>query len=322
MIPKKYFYYEEWNVGIQKKYQINTPEDIKTHLHSHTTIWLKNKFHFQADPFLVEYEDKLYVFYEAWNHTWSRGRIRCRVLDSNLNELEDFEVDGINSLKCHLSFPNVFLHDGNFYMMPETFEDQKIYLFQATDFPKQWQLVNTLAEGISLVDSALIINNHSAKEAVIKGNDADEVQETHYKFYLVSSTHKGNQLVIHMANELTGDWLTYQGEIHIADKHNRLAGAAITLNNQMYLPFQERHPSEYGKSVYIKPINIDKQSWHEQAGVQILPFDEAYPAGLHTLNVTENYIVVDAKREVFQPFNFFIRKYRQLAKPIKKLLKK
>lgn len=321
MIPRRYFYHEEWNIGIQKKQQINTPKDIPTHLQTHSTIWLKNKFHFQADPFLVEYDDYVYVFYEAWNHTWTRGRIRCRVLDSSLNEQEDFEVEGVNRLGCHLSFPNVFLHDGSFYMIPETFEDKKVYIFQATDFPKKWTLVNTLAEGISLVDSTLIIKDPSAKEAVIKGDDADEIQDTPYKFYLVSGTHKDNQLVIHMANELTGDWVRYTGDIATADHHNRLAGATIRLNDATYLPFQERHPSEYGKSVYIKPINIDKHSWHEQAGVQILPFDEAYPAGLHTLNVTENHIVVDAKREVFQPFNFFIRKYRQLAKPIKQLFK-
>lgn len=311
MIPKKYLYHEEWNTGIQKKNTLETPADIPKHLKQHKTYWLTRKYHFQADPFLVEHDNKLYVFYEAFNHNWLNGQIRCRVLDTSFHELEDFEVKDVNKLGCHLSFPYVFLHKGDYYMIPETYQDKKVHIFKATSFPYRWALVKTAVQDKKLLDSTILIKK-------MVNDKGDESQ----RLYLISSTHKHNKLVIYVANELTGDWQEYKGNISVADHHNRLGGGVIRLNNKTYMPFQERHSGVYGRSVFIKPVDIDDNGWCEQVGEQVLPFYDEYPSGLHTLNITDNYIVVDVKRELFQPFHFFVRKKRQIAIFINKLLYK
>ena len=81
------------------------PDNTLEILSKSTAQQLKKKYTFQADPFLIEKDDKLYVFYEALSFRNSKGTLRCRVLDRELVELEDIRLEGFDDLKCHLSFP-------------------------------------------------------------------------------------------------------------------------------------------------------------------------------------------------------------------------
>ncbi|MFW2177030.1 MULTISPECIES: glucosamine inositolphosphorylceramide transferase family protein [unclassified Moraxella] len=292
---KKYFYHEEWNIGIAKKSSDLTLDTLTNICQDDKIVWLAVRYHFQADPFLFEYQGKLYVFYEALNHSWVKGHLRCRVLDSNLHELEDFALDDINALGSHLSFPQVWQTNGEIFLMPESHEKNAIYIFKAIDFPKKWQVVQTIDNG-KYIDSVVFENNNQK--------------------WLVTSLHKtAERKVFGYQNEA---WKAIEIEYISDDNHSRLGGGAfrLVLDEQVYLPVQENHLKEYGKSLFIKALHINSNSqpltWQELTQTQIQSQSVIYPDGLHTLNISENYIIIDAKRWVFQPFNFFVRKYRQI----------
>lgn len=292
---KKYFYHEEWNIGIANKPKDLTLDNLSHLCQDDTLTWLSVRYHFQADPFLLKYQGKLYVFYEALNHSWIKGALRCRVLDSDLQEIEDFALDDINALGCHLSFPQLWQADGDIYLMPESHEKNAIVIFKAVDFPKKWQIVQTIDNG-KYIDSVVFHNNNQQ--------------------WLISSLHKTAERKVFRFQNAT--WQTVNINYTSDDNHSRLGGGAFRLvfGEQVYLPVQENHPKEYGKSLFIKALHINTNTqpitWQELTQTQIQSHSARYPDGLHTLNISENYIIVDAKRWVFQPLNFFVRKYRQI----------
>ncbi|VTP62755.1 Uncharacterised protein [Leclercia adecarboxylata] len=96
------------------------------------------KYIFQADPFIIDKDDRLYVFYEAFSFLNSKGVLRCRILNNALEEIEDLKLEGFDDLKCHLSFPFLFQLDGKLFMIPESSERKEVILFQSVDFPARW----------------------------------------------------------------------------------------------------------------------------------------------------------------------------------------
>ena len=100
------------------------PDNTLDILRRSTAQRLKKKFTFQADPFLLEKEDKLYIFYEAFNFRNSKGILRCRILDKNLKELDDVKLEGFDNLKCHLSFPFLFTTNAVSYTHLDVYKRQ------------------------------------------------------------------------------------------------------------------------------------------------------------------------------------------------------
>ncbi|WP_019520886.1 glucosamine inositolphosphorylceramide transferase family protein [Faucicola boevrei] len=300
---KKYFYQEIWNIGIIRHDKPTKVDELTNICQDKKVYWLQEKYHFQADPFLVEHNNHLYVFYEALNHTWVKGHLRCRVLDLQMNELDDFAIDDINMLGCHLSFPQIYYIDNEFYLMPESHENQAIYLFKATDFPKKWQKITQISDQ-PCIDSVLYFDKNQGRYIIISNN-----QKTLTRHLFVSQ-----DLTEHWQKiNLTDDF------IQADNTHQRLGGGVIEIDKTLFLPMQEFDRKEYGKSLFIKHIILPSMengqaitAWQETTECQIKSQSECYPDGLHTLNISEHYVIVDAKRWGFQPLNFFVRKYRQI----------
>ena len=55
----------------------------------------------------------------------------------------------------HLSFPFVFEHDGEIYMVPETANDRSVKLYKATSFPTGWIEVKVLLADVVAVDTVV-----------------------------------------------------------------------------------------------------------------------------------------------------------------------
>lgn len=81
------FYHESWDIMIIKDHGTHLfPDNTLEILNKSAAQQLKKKYTFQADPFLIEKDDKLYVFYEAFSFRNSKGTLRCRILDRELTE--------------------------------------------------------------------------------------------------------------------------------------------------------------------------------------------------------------------------------------------
>ncbi len=107
---------------------------------------------FWADPFLIEKNGQMFVFFENYIYGTGRGKISVGVYrDQKLHVLGD-ALD----LPYHLSFPFVFEHEGDIYMMPEICEAKRVEIWKAVEFPLKWQRHATALEGQSVADPVLL----------------------------------------------------------------------------------------------------------------------------------------------------------------------
>jgi hypothetical protein len=106
---------------------------------------------FVADPFMIKADGGWYMFFEVLNVERDKGQIG---LATSRNGLQWEYQRIVLSEPFHLSYPYVFSNNGEYFMIPESFEDQAIRLYRADPFPFKWSYVATLLDG-PWVDSSI-----------------------------------------------------------------------------------------------------------------------------------------------------------------------
>ncbi|WP_424961813.1 glucosamine inositolphosphorylceramide transferase family protein [Leclercia adecarboxylata] len=278
-IIKKLFFHESWDIMIiNSNGQHVFPDNTLDILKNSKAQQLHKKYIFQADPFIIDKDDRLYVFYEAFSFLNSKGVLRCRILNKALEEIEDLKLEGFDDLKCHLSFPFLFQLDGKLFMIPESSERKEVILFQSVDFPARWEKVKVLVSDMAVTDNVVF--------------ELDGVS------YLVSTT-MDNELVIHTSEGLLGDWKLISPNLDVCNVHFRGAGKPYSINNKTYIFTQECNPDVYGKSIFIKELTSLTPHNYEEKLVGKISASINNSDGIHTLNFTDNYIVYDTKHLTF-----------------------
>ena len=112
---------------------------------------------FVADPFLFYENDQWYMFFEVFNINSGRGEIGLATSSDGLHWNYDQIV---LSEEIHLSYPFVFKHNGEYYLIPETYMANEVRLYSATAFPYNWTYVSTLVAGRDFVDPSLFYYNN------------------------------------------------------------------------------------------------------------------------------------------------------------------
>jgi hypothetical protein len=108
--------------------------------------------HYYADPFLHSDGNRVWLFFEDFEYSAGRATIRCASLNPD-GSLGD-------SVTClapdyHVSYPFVFTHQGQTYMIPESKQNRSIQLFRASAFPTTWDLDRVLMKNVDAVDVSL-----------------------------------------------------------------------------------------------------------------------------------------------------------------------
>lgn len=279
------FYHESWDIMIIKDNASHTfPTNTLDILNRTPARQLKKKYTFQADPFIIERNNKVYIFYEALSFRNSRGILRCRILDTDLAELDDVKLDGFDYLKCHLSFPFVFEVHDQLFMIPESSERKEVTLFQCVDFPQRWKAIKVLISDVALTDNVFFSLNGAC--------------------YLLSTT-MNNELMIHTAEHVSGPWRKITPTLQLSNLHQRGAGAPHNIEGKMYFLTQECTPETYGKSIYIKELVTINAFYFDEKLIAQVNATINQSDGVHTLNFTNNYLVYDSKINTFSLFSIF-----------------
>ncbi|HCR4046075.1 TPA: hypothetical protein OOF41_004307 [Citrobacter freundii] len=273
------FYHESWDIMIIKDNGTHLfPDNTLEILNKSAAQQLKKKYTFQADPFLIEKDDKLYVFYEAFSFRNSKGTLRCRILDRELTEIDDVKLEGFDDLRCHLSFPFLININNQLFMIPESSERKEVILFQSIEFPARWKQVKVLISDIELTDNVFISINEAC--------------------YLLSTT-MDNEIIIHSADHIYGQWQRITPSLKVSNPHHRGAGASYQVENKMYFLTQECTPETYGKSIYIKELVTLNDANFDENLIEQINSSINHSDGVHTLNFSNNYIVYDTKINQF-----------------------
>src|SRR5438067_893938 len=105
-----------------------------------------------ADPFVVEKSGRYYIFFEELIYAEGKAHIAMLELDRagrTSTPSRVLEAD------YHLSYPYIFEHDGQLWMLPESSRSRRVELYRCVDFPLSWKRECVLLEDVRLVDATL-----------------------------------------------------------------------------------------------------------------------------------------------------------------------
>ncbi len=243
-----------------------------------TILWKKSNFRrWYADPFLADEDGKTYCFVELMDNHVKYGLIG--VID------EKGKVTPVVDAGYHLSFPNVFEHDGRWFMMPESSANKDLHLYVADTFPYKWSFYKTLLNDVKVCDS-VFFGIEGGEFLLVYDFDGSVHEVVIYEFDW-QKLEVGKKLCV----------------IPDPKKLLRPAGKVIYQNGKVIIPTQKGTDS-YGEDVLFNEIVKTKD------GFSIVPteFETHYPEDVvskydhkHTYNTCGDKAVLDFSKLVFSP---------------------
>jgi hypothetical protein len=231
---------------------------------------------FYADPFLFEKGGKTFLFFEDFRYDEGRAVISCCEIGPDGTPGLPFEV-----LRCphHLSYPYVFEHEGEIYMIPETKENRMLELYRATNFPRSWAAEAVLLDDMYVVDAT--------------------IQKVNGRFWMFAGVSNGkysnsDELCLFFADALTGPWTPHRNNPVVSDvRRSRPAGALFYDEGRLIRPSQDCGKAYGYALVFSEVLTLNETEYEERQIARLNP--EVVPGcvGTHTYNRTEQFEVVD-----------------------------
>ena len=108
---------------------------------------------FVADPFLLRRDGRLFLFFEAWRRGSGQGDLCWAERDA----AGAWRYSGVAlDEPFHLSYPFVFEHEGEVFMIPESRSQRDVRLYAARPFPGRFELRRVLLSGERYADTSLV----------------------------------------------------------------------------------------------------------------------------------------------------------------------
>lgn len=230
---------------------------------------------YYADPHAIEHEGTTHVFIEEYPAT-GHGII------------SHFEIaaDGtptvpkpVLEMPFHLSYPAVFRHNGDFWMLPESSCAGGLDLYRAERFPDRWVKHARVLDG-RLHDATLF--THEGRWWIASASDT-----------LQSSA--WDALSLFYADDLAGPWKPHSGNPVVVDAQAARPAGPIwkTADGAIMRPAQDCSDG-YGHKLTLRRISkLDPETFVEETTGQIAFPSEQSIYGPHTLSRTSRFEIVD-----------------------------
>jgi hypothetical protein len=197
---------------------------------------------FVADPFMVRHDDGLwYMFLEVFNDHNYLAEIALAVSGNGL----DWSYRGVVLTEpFSLSYSYVFRWQGDYYMLPEMYQQDCLRLYRAEAFPAGWKPVATFLEGNPIADASIFRwANH---------------------WYIFACPHPADHdaLRLYWADNLTGPWREHpKSPIIVGDpRRARPAGRVVEWGSGLVRFAQDCYP-RYGTA--LRAFEIARLTPHE-----------------------------------------------------------
>jgi hypothetical protein len=249
-------------------------------VHSNGTVdlngfqWIEApKGRFYADPFLIQEENKRFVFFEDYDYSTGRGRISCaEIRDGSL-------ANPVTALErpYHLSYPCLFRDRNTLYMIPETASNGTIELYVCEKFPNVWKLQCELFRARA-VDTTIWVQDGI--------------------FWLFTTMQEPNglttQLWLFHSHCPAGPWIKHPSNPISTDVRNsRGAGAIFQQDGKLFRPSQDCS-KQYGRAFALNEIVLlDAGHYRERPVVKVEPVWAKHLIGTHTYARSGDLEIID-----------------------------
>jgi hypothetical protein len=245
-------------------------------------VWPSPPGIFRADPFPVLGEDdRHWLFFEEYDYRERVGKLRV-VEWGQAGPIG--EPMPVLDESYHLSYPNVFAHQGNWYLLPEAAAGGHVDLYQAETFPNGWRHVRRLLTDVPLIDPTLLEHRGAW---YLFGNLTDD------------GIGPDDELHLFVGQTPFGPFVPHPGSPVVTDvREARMAGRFFRTGGELYRPAQIGAP-RYGSGVSMQRVEqLDAGTYRESTIQRLLPSWDADAIGFHTLNAAGRLSVLDLRRLV------------------------
>ncbi|MBJ7414066.1 MAG: hypothetical protein JHC88_01140 [Niveispirillum sp.] len=190
---------------------------------------------FVADPFLFPHGGLWHLFFEVLNHDSGLGEVGW----ASSTDLTRWTYQRIVLREgFHLSYPQVFAHDGQIYMLPETLAAGAVRLYRAEPFPTRWVPVADLVTG-RLADPSLF--QHDGR----------------WWMFACPTPDRHDALVLYHADDLFGPWHPHPANPlrHSSPSGSRPGGPVVAWKGGLYRLAQDCGP-RYGHGLRAFAITV------------------------------------------------------------------
>lgn len=273
-------YAESWNVAFRKT---SIGEIIKNKKTKFNIIPNTYKY-WAADPMIFKYNGIIYIFAELYDYKLRRGTIGFTYYDGNsFTKWKQIIVEDF-----HMSYPFIFVHKDNIYMIPETSEISKLILYKAVDFPEKWEKVKVIDNSVKWVDTTIYPYGEEfiGFTEEISEPKKDFMIKLNNNFEIISKT---------VVSEGSSDF--------------RCAGKCFEYNDFLFRVCQDCSKKYGGALIFRKYKSILDE---EIDSFKILPEELNYNKkilldGMHTYSAAEDMEIIDIKTRRLNFINLFYR---------------
>jgi hypothetical protein len=234
-----------------------------------------------ADPFIYEYNNINYIFYENNDLKLNKGKISCGILkDNKLTDIKD-----ILNFKYHLSYPFIWKSKKNIFLIPESSQNKSIQIWKSKVFPYKWKLYKTIFNNEFCCDTT-IIKGFNNENWLLTNKSNDQTNDPNNELYIYKMIGDFEKFIPHKLNPVVTD-------CRIA----RNAGI-LKFTNMILRPSQINNSYGYGIGLNInKIISLSIENFKEITIKKILPNKKTNATGLHHISNTKSKIVMDIREK-------------------------
>jgi len=228
-----------------------------------------------ADPFPMLRDGLHHVFAEEVPFQTGRGLISHFTVDASGRATAPRPV---LETRHHLSYPQVFAHEGQIYMMPECSASGALDVYRADPFPHRW------VPAFRLLDEEV----HDATLAVHAG-----------AFYLFASTRdlqssSWDALNVYRSEKLEGPWQPVSVNPALIDaRESRPAGALYHRDGALWRPAQNCSASYGGSLSLARVTRLDAAGFAQELAADLRMPGRPAGHGPHTINWADGLEVID-----------------------------
>jgi len=277
-LRKKLFYLNNENWCLLYKW--DSPTESLRGEYSDLENLLPPEGFYWADPFAVLEAGKIFLFVEEYPYETCRGHLAVIRQD----ESGSFgESTVILKKPYHLSYPFIFKHEGEYFMIPETKAERVIQLYHCSNFPEKWEFVTNLMENVAAADTTVFF--HRDKWWLFTSLDILNNPEINF----------GELFLFYTDDLFSGHWISHPNNPVVSEiSKSRPAGGIFETDGMLIRPSQDCSGG-YGKAVNLNHIvRISETEYEETTIKRIAPDWNPEMVGMHTFNYTNGFYVLDA----------------------------